>query len=69
MKTVALYLIRGYRAVVSPYTLPRCRFLPTCSEYAHEAIHRHGLFKGAFLTVRRLLRCHPLGGSGYDPVP
>ena len=69
MKTVALYLIRGYQAIVSPFTLPRCRFLPTCSDYAHEAIHSHGLFKGTFLAIRRLLRCHPLGGSGYDPVP
>jgi hypothetical protein len=69
VKTVALLLIRGYRVVVSPFTLPRCRFLPTCSDYAQEAIHKYGFLKGTLLSIRRLLRCHPWGGSGYDPVP
>ena len=54
---------------ISPMTPPSCRFVPTCSEYAIEAIKKHGPFKGLYLAVRRLLRCHPWGGSGYDPVP
>lgn len=58
-----------YRAVISPYLPPSCRFTPTCSEYALEALRRHGPFKGLWLTVRRICRCHPWGGSGYDPVP
>jgi len=64
-----LWLIRGYQLLVSPLLGPRCRFLPSCSEYATEAITAHGLLRGSALAVRRLLRCHPLGGSGYDPVP
>jgi len=62
-------LIALYQAWVSPTLLPACRFLPTCSVYAREAIERHGLCRGAWLAVRRLLRCHPLGASGLDPVP
>jgi uncharacterized protein len=62
-------LIRLYQLVVSPLLLPRCRYLPTCSDYAIEAIATHGAFGGTVLAVRRLLRCHPWGGSGYDPVP
>ena len=65
--------IRFYRYVISPMFPPACRFVPTCSQYAIEAIQVHGPWKGSYLTVRRLLRCHPikwLGGSqGYDPVP
>ena len=61
-----IYFYRGY---ISPMTPPSCRFVPTCSEYAIEAIKKHGPFKGLYLAVRRLLRCHPWGGSGYDPVP
>jgi putative membrane protein insertion efficiency factor len=58
-----------YRTVVSP-VLPRsCRFVPTCSEYALEALKRHGILTGTLLAVRRVLRCHPLGGSGLDRVP
>ena len=64
-----LVLVRAYRLVISPVLGPRCRFAPTCSEYALEALERHGAWRGAWLTVRRLARCHPLGGSGYDPVP
>ena len=56
-----VYFYRGY--------LSSCRFVPTCSEYAIEAIKKHGPFKGLYLAVRRILRCHPWGGSGYDPVP
>ena len=62
-------LIRLYQLFVSPLLLPSCRYLPSCSEYAAEAIASHGAWRGAVLAVRRLLRCHPWGGSGYDPVP
>ena len=58
-----------YRKAISPFTPPSCRFTPTCSQYAIEAIRKHGPFKGMYLAVRRVLRCHPWGGSGYDPVP
>ena len=61
--------IRGYQLVLSPLIGPRCRYLPTCSEYAQDAIRTHGAARGTLLTVRRIARCHPLGGSGYDPVP
>lgn len=58
-----------YRAAISPMLPPSCRFTPTCSEYALEALKKHGPVKGSYLTIRRILRCHPWGGSGYDPVP
>ncbi|HMD64905.1 MAG TPA: membrane protein insertion efficiency factor YidD [Stellaceae bacterium] len=61
--------VRGYQLLVSPLLPPSCRFLPSCSEYAVEAIERHGARRGAVLALRRLTRCHPWGGSGYDPVP
>lgn len=61
--------IRFYRHYISPLTPPACRFTPTCSQYAIEAIEKHGPIHGLWLAVRRLLRCHPWGGSGYDPVP
>ena len=61
--------IKFYRYVISPILGPRCRFAPTCSEYAVEAITKHGPIKGGMLAVRRILRCHPWGGHGYDPVP
>ena len=62
-------IIRGYQLVLSPILGPRCRHLPTCSEYAAEAIARHGVLRGGWLAVRRVVRCHPWGTSGYDPVP
>ncbi len=62
-------LITVYKYVISPLLGPKCRYLPTCSSYAMEAIENHGPFKGAWLAVKRILRCHPWGGSGYDPVP
>lgn len=62
-------LVRFYRAFISPLTPPSCRYTPTCSAYALEALERHGALKGSWLSVRRILRCHPWGGSGYDPVP
>jgi hypothetical protein len=58
-----------YQKLISPYTPPACRFTPTCSEYARQALLKHGPFKGLWLAIRRILRCHPWGGSGYDPVP
>ena len=58
-----------YRAVISPLLPPSCRYTPTCSEYAIEAVKKHGVFRGGWLTLKRLSRCHPWGGSGYDPVP
>ncbi|MDE5706415.1 membrane protein insertion efficiency factor YidD [Muribaculum sp.] len=61
--------IQFYRAAISPHFPPSCRFTPTCSQYAIEAISRHGPLRGMWLTLRRLSRCHPWGGSGYDPVP
>ena len=64
-----LLLVYFYRGYISAMTPPSCRFVPTCSEYAIEAIKKHGPFKGLYLAVRRILRCHPWGGSGYDPVP
>lgn len=66
---VILAAIGLYRLLVSPLLGPRCRFLPTCSAYAAEALRRHGLRRGGWLALRRIGRCHPLGGSGYDPVP
>ena len=64
-----IMLVRFYQLCLSPLKPPTCRFTPTCSQYAIEALRKHGAIKGLYLTVRRLLRCHPWGGSGYDPVP
>lgn len=62
-------LVRGYRILVSPWTPASCRFTPTCSAYAIEAIERRGALRGSWLALRRIGRCHPWGGHGYDPVP
>ncbi|MDE7070025.1 MAG: membrane protein insertion efficiency factor YidD [Alistipes sp.] len=64
-----LLLVHFYRRCISPFTPPSCRFTPTCSQYAVEALRRHGPLRGTWLTLKRLARCHPWGGSGYDPVP
>jgi len=64
-----LALIGLYRAAISPRLPPACRFTPSCSAYAEEAVRRHGAARGGWLALRRLLRCQPLGGKGYDPVP
>ena len=69
MQQVALAAIRAYQVALSPYWPGRCRHLPTCSHYTHEAISKYGLLKGSWLGIRRLGRCRPLGTSGYDPVP
>lgn len=69
LRSVLLALIRFYQAAISPWTPAACRYHPTCSAYAFEAIRRHGSMRGSWLAVRRIGRCHPWGGSGYDPVP
>lgn len=72
MKRFLLWMIRFYRKGISPLTPPSCRFIPTCSEYALEAIERYGAWKGGFLAFRRILKCHPLHRQKsieYDPVP
>lgn len=62
-------LIRGYQIVLSPLLPPSCRFHPSCSQYALEAVNRHGAMKGTWLAARRLAKCHPFNPGGYDPVP
>ncbi len=69
MVTIPVMLIKLYKLVISPVLPQACRFYPTCSQYAIEALTRHGLVKGGFLSVKRILRCHPLCDGGYDPVP
>ncbi len=69
MKYLAAFLITIYQQVISPGLPPACRYIPTCSEYAKEALLKHGFFKGSYLAARRLLRCHPFHEGGYDPVP
>lgn len=61
--------IRLYQLAISPLFLPSCRYQPTCSHYAIQAIEKHGIAKGFLLAIKRISRCHPWGGSGYDPVP
>ncbi len=68
-RTVFLTLIRFYRAAISPIKPPTCRFTPTCSAYAEQALQKYGAGRGAWMALRRVLRCHPFGGKGYDPVP
>lgn len=63
------WLIRFYQIAISPLIGPRCRYIPTCSQYSLEAIHTHGALKGSWLATKRVCRCHPWGGYGYDPVP
>lgn len=66
---LCVFLIRGYQVALSPFKVPCCRFQPTCSAYAKQAFLLHGVRKGAILTLKRILKCHPWGGAGYDPVP
>lgn len=68
-KRLLLWLIRFYRAALSPHHPACCRFTPTCSQYALEAVEKYGALKGGYLALRRILRCHPLCKGGYDPVP
>jgi len=67
-KILALQLLRGYKWVLSPLLPPACRYVPTCSEYALEAVERHGVLRGGWLAIRRVLRCHPFVRGGFDPV-
>lgn len=69
MRTATLFLLRGYKRFISPFLPPMCRFEPTCSVYAMNAISRYGVIKGGWLAVKRLFRCHPLNPGGWDPVP
>lgn len=69
MSRLFVILIRFYQLAISPWLAPRCRFAPTCSHYAIQAVRRHGALRGGWLALKRILRCHPWGGSGYDPVP
>lgn len=69
IKKMLLLLIRSYQIFLSPLKLPCCRYYPTCSEYARLAIEKYGAGRGSWLTLRRLLRCHPFRDGGYDPVP
>ena len=69
LETALIFLVRVYKAVISPLLPPACRFTPTCSQYAIEALKVHGPLYGSWLAFRRLLRCHPYGPSGEDPVP
>jgi uncharacterized protein len=69
MRAIARALIRAYQPIVSPWLGPRCRFYPSCSNYALEAIGEHGMLRGGWLTLRRIGRCHPWHPGGFDPVP
>ena len=69
LQWLAIKFIRGYQLIISPLLGPRCRFTPTCSHYAIEAIQSHGMIKGCWLAACRLVKCHPLHEGGYDPVP
>lgn len=69
MKRIALLLIRFYQKFISPALPPSCRFTPTCSHYGYEAIEKYGFFKGGWMAVKRIARCHPFNPGGYDPVP
>lgn len=69
VKNILLLLIRIYKTLISPLSLPSCRFYPTCSDYAYTAIIKYGTIKGCYLSIKRLLKCHPLHPGGYDPVP
>lgn len=69
LRWIALKLIRFYQLAVSPWFPPSCIYIPTCSQYGYEAIQKYGIFKGGWLTLRRILRCNPFAKGGHDPVP
>ncbi|MGM7703285.1 membrane protein insertion efficiency factor YidD [Pseudalkalibacillus sp. Hm43] len=69
MKYILMFIIQIYRKGISPFTPPSCRFYPTCSSYGLEAIQKHGAFAGGWLTLKRILKCHPFHPGGVDPVP
>jgi putative membrane protein insertion efficiency factor len=68
MRAILISFLKFYKAMISPWLPPSCRFVPTCSEYAREAIERHGAVRGSLMGARRLLKCHPFHPGGYDPV-
>ena len=68
MKYIFIFLIKTYQYILSPLLPNACRYNPTCSQYGIEAFNKYGVFKGFWLTLKRILRCHPWGGSGYDPL-
>jgi putative membrane protein insertion efficiency factor len=68
MKKIAIMMIKGYRLFISPLKPPTCRFVPTCSEYALQAIEKYGIIRGGIMAARRILRCHPFHPGGYDPI-
>lgn len=69
LSAIFVGIIKIYQGAISPYLAPSCRYTPSCSQYGIEAIKKHGSLKGGFLTMKRFLSCHPLGGHGHDPVP
>jgi putative membrane protein insertion efficiency factor len=69
MRQILIALIKLYRYAISPYLAPSCRYTPTCSSYAIEAVQRFGVFRGGWMAIRRISRCHPWHEAGYDPVP
>ncbi|MBK6983988.1 MAG: membrane protein insertion efficiency factor YidD [Bacteroidetes bacterium] len=68
MKFIPLAIIRFYQYAISPLLKPSCRFTPSCSQYGLDAVNKYGAFKGSWMALKRIMRCHPWGGSGYDPV-
>ena len=69
IKALFILLIRAYQSLISPLLPPSCRFTPSCSHYGIEALQKHGLIRGSYLTINRILRCHPWSKGGHDPVP
>ena len=69
MARILMWMIRAYQVILSPFFGQQCRFYPTCSQYALEAINRHGAIVGSYYTIRRLMRCHPWHAGGHDPIP
>jgi len=69
MKAIFIFLIRIYQRILSPILPSSCRYTPTCSQYAIEALNKHGVFKGSWLAIKRIISCNPWGGHGHDPVP
>ncbi len=69
MKQLLILVFRGYQLLISPMLPNACRYAPTCSEYGIQAVRKYGAFKGGWMAIKRILRCHPWGGHGYDPLP
>ncbi len=69
MRSILIFLVKAYRLLISPYLPPGCRYTPSCSCYAEQALQHHGALKGSWYAVKRVLRCHPWHAGGYDPVP